>query len=124
MKLWIELKKPLPSRLMVTRTSIMKPLVTLMRGGVANSIDLCMLGTFLNPEFFYANPSIEQDEEVMTGLDKSIARVVPNLIKQDNITEELTVYKRAEGLFGMDMAIRQRKTKAPDKVIFFFLIKK
>ncbi|KAK9268498.1 hypothetical protein L1049_000250 [Liquidambar formosana] len=70
-------------------------------------------GYFLNPEFFYANLYIEQDEEVITGLYKSITRAVPSLTKQDKITEELTMYKRAESLFGIDMAIRQRKTKAP-----------
>ncbi|KAL0012283.1 hypothetical protein SO802_007391 [Lithocarpus litseifolius] len=71
-------------------------------------------GYFLNPEFFYDNRSeIERDEEVMTGLYKCIQRLVPNIDQQDKILEELTSYKREEGLFGSEMAKRQRKKKAP-----------
>ena len=67
---------------------------------------------FLNPEFFYDNRSeIEQDEEA--GLYKCIQRLVPNINQQDKILEELTSYKREEGLFGLEMAKRQRKKKAP-----------
>ena len=69
---------------------------------------------FLNPEFFYDNRSeIERDEEVMAGLYKCIQRLVPNINQQDKILEELTSYKREEGLFGLKMAKRQRKKKAP-----------
>ncbi|XP_030955048.1 uncharacterized protein LOC115977364 [Quercus lobata] len=71
-------------------------------------------GYFLNPEFFYDNRSeIERDEEVMAGLYKCIQRLVPNINQQDKILEELTSYKREEGLFGLEMAKRQRKKKAP-----------
>lgn len=82
-------------------------------------------GYFLNPEFFYTNPNIEQDEEVMSGLYKCIARLVPSIETQDIITDELVKYKRADGLFGLDMAVRQRAKKAPGnlhelQVIFLF----
>ncbi|KAL4653643.1 hypothetical protein ACB092_01G319700 [Castanea dentata] len=52
-------------------------------------------------------------EEVMAGLYKCIQRLVPNINQQDKILEELTSYKREEGLFGLEMAKRQRKKKAP-----------
>ena len=69
---------------------------------------------FLNPEFFYDNRSeIEQDKEVMAGLYKCIQRLVSNINQKDKILEELTSYKREEGLFGLEMAKRQRKKKAP-----------
>ena len=75
---------------------------------------LHVAGYFLNPEFFYDNRSeIERDEEVMAGLYKCIQRLVPNINQQDKILEELTSYKREEGLFGLEMAKRQRKKKAP-----------
>lgn len=70
-------------------------------------------GYFLNPEYFYANPAIEQDEEVMSGLYKCIARLVPSIEMQDKIANELTLYKKGDGLFGIAMAIRHRKTKSP-----------
>ncbi|KAL4291295.1 hypothetical protein GQ457_14G000080 [Hibiscus cannabinus] len=70
-------------------------------------------GHFLNPEFFYDNPEIEQCVEVVNGLYDCIMRLVPTLDKQDKIMEELTAYKQAHELFGNPMAIRHRKTKAP-----------
>ena len=64
---------------------------------------------FLNQEFFYDNRSkIERDEEVMAGLYKCIQRLIPNINQQDKILEELTSYNREEGLFGLEMAKRQR----------------
>ena len=71
-------------------------------------------GYFLNPEFFYDNRSeIERDEEVMASLYKCIQRLVPNINQQNKIIEELTSYKREEGIFGLEMAIRLRKKNAP-----------
>ncbi|KAL4339955.1 hypothetical protein GQ457_08G026120 [Hibiscus cannabinus] len=71
-------------------------------------------GHFLNLEFFYDNPEIEQCVEMINGLYDSIMRLVPTLDdKKDEIMEELTAYKQAHGLFGNPMAIRHRKTKAP-----------
>ncbi|KAA8538951.1 hypothetical protein F0562_025643 [Nyssa sinensis] len=54
-------------------------------------------GHFLNPEFFYDNPSMEFDEEVTRGLYSCMARLVPNVSVQDKIIDELSMYKRAEG---------------------------
>ena len=73
-------------------------------------------GYYLNPEFFYANPELEQDAEVTTGLLECIQRLVPSLEVQDKITDELSLYQKAEASFGMSIAIRQRKTRAPGKI--------
>ncbi|XP_073120500.1 uncharacterized protein [Henckelia pumila] len=70
-------------------------------------------GYFLNPEFFYTNPYIENDAEVLEGLYKCIARLVRGEDLQDKITNQLEKYKNAEGLFGLPMAIRQRASKSP-----------
>ena len=71
-------------------------------------------GYFFNLEYFYDNRSkIEQNEKMMTGIYKCIQRLVPNINQQDKIIEKLTSYKREEGLFGLKMAIRLRKKKAP-----------
>ncbi|XP_073290495.1 uncharacterized protein [Primulina huaijiensis] len=70
-------------------------------------------GHFLNPEFFYSNSNIENDNEVVTGLYKCIARMCETEELQDKIMDQLPMYKRAEGLFGMPMAVRQRNKKSP-----------
>lgn len=72
-------------------------------------------GHFLNPEYFYKNPRIDLDHEVMSGLHKCIERLSENAEIVDKITSELSVYKRAEDLFGLQAAIRQRTTLAPGK---------
>ena len=62
---------------------------------------------FLESRTFFDNCSeIKRDEEVMAGLYKCIQRLVPNINQQDKILEELTSYKRGEGLFGLEMAKR------------------
>lgn len=70
-------------------------------------------GHYLSPEIFYDNQVSASCEEVMTGLYKCIERLVPDPRIQDKITDELSAYQNAEGLFGIPMAIRQRKTKPP-----------
>ncbi|XP_059630209.1 uncharacterized protein LOC132273211 [Cornus florida] len=70
-------------------------------------------GHFLNPEYFYSNPNIEQDEEVMGGLYQCIERLVPTTEVQDKISLELSRYMKADGLFGSSIAIRQRQSRAP-----------
>ena len=62
---------------------------------------------FLNLEYFYDNRSkIKQEEEVMTGLYKCMQRSIPKINQQDSIIEELTSYKREEGVFGLPMDVR------------------
>lgn len=75
-------------------------------------------GYFLNPTFFYSNPNIEQDNKVMTGLYNCIEKLVPNIDVQDKIIQDLSIYKQAENLFGLLMAIRQRATMAPGKLFY------
>lgn len=75
-------------------------------------------GHFLNPEFFYSNPQVEQDVEVMTGIYDCITKLIANEEIQNKITSEMTVYMKAEGLFGLPLAIRQRNTRAPGNLQF------
>ncbi|XP_020082422.1 uncharacterized protein LOC109706033 [Ananas comosus] len=70
-------------------------------------------GHFLNPEFFYSNFEIYGDEEIMTGLYQALQRLVSSAQEQDKKCDQLSVYREAHGLFGTNMAIRQRKTKSP-----------
>ncbi|CAL9112584.1 unnamed protein product, partial [Musa acuminata var. zebrina] len=70
-------------------------------------------GHFLNPEFFYKDSSIKFNVEVVSGLYQCIARLVPDIEIQDKIINELSLYKKAEGLFGNPMAIRSRTTLSP-----------
>ena len=55
-------------------------------------------GHFLNPEYFYYNPKIEQNEEITAGLYACIKKLVPSIEIQDKIMLELSMYKKAEGL--------------------------
>ena len=75
-------------------------------------------GYYLNPDFFYSNSSLSQDEEVMSGLYKALERLVLSHDEQDKISDQFSLYQNVEGLFGMDMAIRHRKTKSPGKFLF------
>ena len=68
---------------------------------------------FLNLEFFYDNPCMEFDEEVTSRLYSCIDRLVSDIDVQDKIIHELSTYKNAEGLFGIPIAIRSRKTLTP-----------
>ncbi|KAL5710110.1 hypothetical protein ACHQM5_020714 [Ranunculus cassubicifolius] len=71
-------------------------------------------GYYLNPEFFYANKDIEDDEEVTGGLFSCIEKMVPNSQDQNHILNvQLPLYKRAEGLFGSKFAIENRTSVSP-----------
>ncbi|XP_058185547.1 uncharacterized protein LOC131302760 [Rhododendron vialii] len=52
---------------------------------------------FLNPEFFYSNPQVEQNVEVMTGIYNCITELIANEEIQNKITYEMIVYMKAEG---------------------------
>ncbi|XP_020261355.1 uncharacterized protein LOC109837498 [Asparagus officinalis] len=67
---------------------------------------------YLNPIFFYAHPNIQADKEIMKGLWEVIQKLVPQQ-DQDKISQELTLYKEAQDLFGMPIAIRNREKKSP-----------
>ncbi|KAK4253832.1 hypothetical protein QN277_010456 [Acacia crassicarpa] len=70
-------------------------------------------GHYLNPEYFYANPQIDDDAELITGLYKCIDKLSANDEEVDKIHGQLEKYRRAEGLFGMNAAVRQRTKSAP-----------
>jgi len=75
-------------------------------------------GHLLNPEFFYDNPEIESNHEVMGGFLDCVDKLVPDLSIVDLITTELSTYIKSEGLFGRPVAIRQRKTRSPGNIQF------
>ena len=62
-----------------------------------------------------AIPSLEFEEEVTNGSNKTIEKLVTDLTLQDKIMNELSVYKRADGQFRNPMGIRTRSTKSPGK---------
>ncbi|KAK8941281.1 hypothetical protein KSP39_PZI010745 [Platanthera zijinensis] len=68
---------------------------------------------YLNPEFFYSNPEMALDGEVMRGLYQTMQKLIPSPETQDIIMDQLSLYRNAEGLFGMQFAVRHRKTKSP-----------
>ena len=75
-------------------------------------------GHFLNPEYFYFDPKIASNEEITAGLYACIQRLVPYTEIQDKIMVELSMYKKVEGLFGIQLAKRSRKTRALGKKAF------
>ncbi|WOL10780.1 hypothetical protein Cni_G19539 [Canna indica] len=71
------------------------------------------VGHFLNLRFFYDDPNIEFDSEVTSGHYACIEKLVSDQNVQVKIMDELSLYKKAEGLFGFSLAIKTRKMKAP-----------
>ncbi|WOL01869.1 hypothetical protein Cni_G10588 [Canna indica] len=72
-------------------------------------------GHYLNPQFYYNNPTIEQDQEVMSGLWKCIERLVLTTNVIDEIGKELRIYARAEGTFEYNAAKRHRTILTPSE---------
>lgn len=70
-------------------------------------------GYYLNPEFFYKIKSVGFDAEVLGGLYQCVARLVPSIEVQDKIIHELSLYKNAEGLFRIPIAVRSKTTTSP-----------
>ncbi|XP_070055570.1 uncharacterized protein [Nicotiana tomentosiformis] len=71
-------------------------------------------GLVLNPELFYDNEErILRDEPLWNGYYECIEKLISEESVQDKITEQFSIYRNAEQLFGKNMAIRQRKTKSP-----------
>lgn len=69
---------------------------------------------FLNPDIFYDNMRcIEFDFEVTKGLYDCIERLVIGKEATETVFSELNIYKLKQGLFGREIAERQRKTIAP-----------
>ena len=80
-------------------------------------------GHFLNPEYFYFNFEIQKNEEIIARLYACIEKLVPRTEIQDKIMLELSMYKKAEGLFGIPLAKRSRRTRAPGKKAFISNLK-
>nr|CAN63384.1 hypothetical protein VITISV_017567 [Vitis vinifera] len=57
--------------------------------------------------------SFNENEDRYKEIFSIIDRLVSNIDVQDKIICELSTYKNAEGLFGIPIAIRSRKTLTP-----------
>ncbi|RVW28778.1 Transposon Ty3-G Gag-Pol polyprotein [Vitis vinifera] len=68
---------------------------------------------FLNLEFFYDKLEIEHDAVIMSDLYKCILRLTRDPAKQEKVEAEVSLYTNAHGLFGNELAVRTRKTRAP-----------
>ena len=60
---------------------------------------------------------VQKDHEVMNGFYECMQRLVPDVTVQDLITNEMSIYMKAESLFGKAVAIRQRNTRAPGNIL-------
>ena len=72
----------------------------------------------MNVEYFYFDLKIEKNEKLYACIERLVLRTEI----QDKIMLELSMYKKAEGLFGIPLAKRLRKTRAPGKKTFTLLI--
>nr|XP_009599910.2 uncharacterized protein LOC104095467 [Nicotiana tomentosiformis] len=71
-------------------------------------------GHLLNPGLFYKNTRDETlASEVWIGYHACLEKLVPNSATIDQIGEEFGRYSQAEGLFGLQAAIRARDIRSP-----------
>ncbi|KAG5121908.1 hypothetical protein GLYMA_14G145100v4 [Glycine max] len=63
---------------------------------------------YLNPKFFYTNPNIDSDNEVVDGLYKCIDKLSEDDDFVVEVHKQLLVYKRAGERFGMTAAMKAR----------------
>ena len=70
-------------------------------------------GFFLNPGLYYDNPEKVACQEVMMGFHQCLSRLTRDVEVEDNISDKIILYREASGVFGLDIAKRQRKTKSP-----------
>uniref|UniRef100_A0A6N2MJA2 DUF659 domain-containing protein n=1 Tax=Salix viminalis TaxID=40686 RepID=A0A6N2MJA2_SALVM len=68
-------------------------------------------GCFLNPGIYFR--LLFKTKGVTRGLLTTIMRLVPDCDTQDNIIAQIEEYKRATGLFGVTVAIRNREKLNP-----------
>ncbi|XP_070003147.1 uncharacterized protein [Nicotiana sylvestris] len=69
------------------------------------------VGHYLNPEYFYQNPTIENCKEVTDGLYACKEKLVPSIEVQDKIISEIPLYTRAEQQFGLPIAKKIKNDK-------------
>ncbi|KAH1242508.1 hypothetical protein GmHk_07G019820 [Glycine max] len=72
-------------------------------------------GYYLNPKFFYTNPNIDNDNEVVDGLYKCIDKLSEDDDFVVEVHKQLLVYKRAGERFGMTAAMKARTEISPVK---------
>ena len=72
-------------------------------------------GYYLNPKFFYTNPNIDSDNEVVDGLYKCIDKLSEDDDFVVEVHKQLLVYKRAGERFGMTAAMKARTEISPGK---------
>ncbi|KAH0674853.1 hypothetical protein KY284_025940 [Solanum tuberosum] len=71
-------------------------------------------GHILNPGLYYKNNDMKTlTEDVWQGYHKCVERMIPDKNLQDKIGEELGVYMKADGLLGIESAIRARTLRSP-----------
>uniref|UniRef100_A0A0R0HS56 BED-type domain-containing protein n=1 Tax=Glycine max TaxID=3847 RepID=A0A0R0HS56_SOYBN len=70
-------------------------------------------GYYLNPKFFYTNPNIDSDNEVVDGLFKCIDKLSEDDDFVVEVHKQLLVYKRAGERFGMAAAMKARTEISP-----------
>ncbi|XP_050885002.1 uncharacterized protein LOC127088128 [Lathyrus oleraceus] len=79
-------------------------------------------GYYLNLEYYYEKPEIENDLKLVRGLRKCIETLSESDEVEDKISVQLAQYKDATCLFGIRAAIRQRLTLAPGQQLFIFYL--
>ncbi|KAH6796937.1 hAT dimerization domain-containing protein / transposase-like protein [Perilla frutescens var. hirtella] len=70
-------------------------------------------GYYLNLSIYYKDPEQVSCQEVEDRLYECIEMLCPNIDIEDLIIDELNTYKNASGLFGKEVAIRNRTKKSP-----------
>ncbi|XP_055836281.1 uncharacterized protein LOC129904724 isoform X2 [Solanum dulcamara] len=71
-------------------------------------------GHILNPGLYYKNNEMKTlTEEVWLGYHACVERMIVDKTLQDKIGDELGVYMKAEGLLGIESAIRTRTLRSP-----------
>uniref|UniRef100_A0A0R0F2M9 DUF659 domain-containing protein n=1 Tax=Glycine max TaxID=3847 RepID=A0A0R0F2M9_SOYBN len=70
-------------------------------------------GYYLNPKFFYTNPNIDSDNEVVDGLYKCIDKLSEDDDFVVEVHKQLLVYKRVGERFGMTVAMKARTEISP-----------
>ncbi|KAJ1431394.1 Ribonuclease H-like superfamily [Sesbania bispinosa] len=71
-------------------------------------------GHFLNPEFFYTNPQMEFNGEIIRGLYDCINKLLGDSEMEKIVHKELAQYKATSGMFGSTTAKAMRGEVAPD----------
>ncbi|XP_019451828.1 PREDICTED: uncharacterized protein LOC109353927 [Lupinus angustifolius] len=72
-------------------------------------------GHMLNPEYYYANRSMEFDPEIIGGLHVFLHKFAPNTQTEFMMLKEMQTYKYDSGMFGSSTTIAMRAEMAPCK---------